>query len=147
MKRILLFGLLLVSLVGAETILVEGAMASRDVTVKAGDSVKVDGAMCRVNIQGQGDVLHLTGAQNQVELGAPMNGVVITGSSNQLVIKGTLKQLDIRGATNQIVLDGNCDLIQFGGSNNQVKWVERPGRKQPKVERTGVNNQLTVTKP
>jgi hypothetical protein len=146
-NRILLLAIALFATAWADTILLEGSSLTRTVPIKAKDVVKVEAVDNTLTLVGNGDILHLDGSDNRVTVQGSLNGIVLTGSSNRLNVVGTLHQLDVRGCDNQITLDGDCRLIQYGGSDNQTTWIQRPGRKQPKIERTGWENQFKVSQP
>ena len=131
----------------ADTIQVEGSSITKTVQLRPRDVVKVEAVDIDLTLQGQGDILHLDGSDNRVKLHGSLNGIVITGSNNDVKVVGPLQQLDVRGCDNRITLDGNCQLIQYGGSDNRTTWIRKPGRQQPKVERTGFNNEFVVSKP
>ena len=147
MKSRALACLMMLSLaVAADTLLLEGTSLTRTVQIKGKDVVKVEAVDNTLTIVGSGDLLHLDGSDNRVELQGSLNGIVITGSGNQLTVRGNLTQLDVRGCDNKILLEGGCQLIQYGGSDNLTRWKQSAGRKPPKVERIGWNNQFQVIK-
>jgi len=146
-KRIFLLAAALWAVAWADTILLEGSSLTRTVQIKGKDVVKVEAVDNTLTLVGNGDIVHLDGSDNRVTVQGSLNGIVITGSSNHLKVVGTVHQLDVRGCDNQITLDGDCRLIQYGGTNNQTTWIQRPGLKQPKVERTGWDNQFKVSQP
>lgn len=131
----------------SETFLVEGTGVTRRIQLKSKDSVKIEAVDTQVTLDGAGDVVHLDGSDNKLTLQGSLNGLVITGSGNQVTVIGHLHQLDVRGCDNQISLDGPCDLIQYGGSDNRTRWIQRPGTKAPKIERTGWDNQFQMIQP
>ena len=143
--------LLLVALLGTaswgDTILLEGSSLTRTVHIKAKDVVKVEAVDNTLTVVGHGDILHLDGSDNRVLVQGSLNGIVITGSGNTLKVVGPLPQLDVRGCDNRITLDGDCHLIQYGGSDNETTWIQRPRLAQPKIERSGWNNQFRVSRP
>ena len=147
MRKSIFWAAIILTSAWSDTILVEGSSVTRTVTIKGKDVVKIEAVDNTLTILGQGDILTLDGSDNRVTVKAALNGIVITGSSNTLQVVGPLHQLDVRGCDNKITLDGPCDLIQYGGSNNHTRWLKRPGLSQPKVERTGWDNEFQVSNP
>jgi len=149
MKRYswILAGFLGLTVAWADTIVLEGSSLTRTVAIKNKDVVKVEAVDNTLTLVGSGDIVHIDGSDNRVVVQGSLNGLVVTGTSNTLTVQGSLAQLDVRGCDNRITLKGDCKLIQYGGSDNKTVWIQRPGSKQPRIERTGWNNEFQVSQP